>query len=101
MTPTQSQLFARKEKVHNCGLRWSDGNWFLQGLRVAENRSLHFRFRQYIKARLLSGDLPAFVPCDEFVLAGGNIGHFKFAFFVAHGVLRMWDNKHLSIHPKV
>jgi len=78
-----------------------DRHRFLPCAGIGEEWPLHGLLGQDVVDFFLTREAPAFMPGDDLVGAGGNVGELEASALVGYGVVRMRDHHHLGIHPDV
>src|ERR1700691_1968254 len=68
---------------------------------VGKNGALHSYLGQDVIDGSVADHSPSFVPGDNFVIAGRNIGQLEPALLVGYGVVRVWRDYHFAVHPDV
>src|ERR1700722_11368975 len=82
-------LLAADYEVHRARLIWGDGYGFFPGFWFGEERAAHSLFRQDVVGLLASQDSPAFVPGNDLIGSGRNVGELELSAVVGDGVVRM------------
>src|SRR5579863_10209680 len=67
-------FWVREDEVDRAGLIRGDGHGLLPGLRLAEERAFDAALGQHVVGVLLAEQSPAFMPGDDLVAAGGDVG---------------------------
>src|SRR6266481_3022706 len=86
-----------KVHIHRLALRNRDR--FAPDYGIGENGALHSDLSHDVVERALANHSPALVPCNDFVVAGRNLGELEVAIFIGHRIVGMLRYYHFAIHP--
>src|SRR6516225_3303476 len=89
-----------RELHFNSSIRWH-GNLLGPFYWIGEDGPLDADLGHDIVQGALAGNLPAFVPSLNLVIARRNVGELEVAIFVSHRIIGMAYDEHLGVHPCV
>src|SRR6266849_5109763 len=86
-------------EVHLHRIEGMNGDRFAPDYGIGENRTLHANLRRNVIERIFADHPPSFVPGNDLIIAGRNLGELEVAILIGHCIVGMLCHYHFAIHP--